>query len=114
MRIVLVLAAAAVLATPAAARERKATPRLSVTEAMAIDRLPDDFNLVRPGGIGAERALPPAPEIPRGTDTRAIAWNPPALEVPLNRSGAVLSVGAMGRRHKGMPRLAHVGIEWDF
>ncbi len=115
MRTAFALAATACFAAqPVLAGERKAKARTDAVDAMANDRLPDDFDLAQIDSVSAEQATPTDPALPRGTDTRTFAWDPPAFEVELNQSGAVLAFGAMGTRHKGMPKLAHVGIDWDF
>ena len=47
-------------------------------------------------------------------DTRAFAVDMPELDVSLARNGPYILVGAMGGRHSGMPKLAHVALGWSF
>ena len=95
-----------------------AAPALANGEGRAASAtvLPIDcqFDLSAPARIERERATQVSPTIPRGTDTRPIAWNPPAVSMALATDGPVLSAGALGKTRKGVPGLAHVVIGWDF
>ena len=72
------------------------------------------FDLAAPDRVDPDRVMQDEPALPRGTDTRAIAWNAPVVIVPLAKDGPVLSAGALGKPRKGVPGLAHVAIGWDF
>ena len=72
------------------------------------------FDLAAPDRVEHDRAMQAAPVLPRGTDTRRIAWNPPAVSMSLAEDGPVFSAGALGKTRKGVPGLAHVVIGWDF
>ena len=72
------------------------------------------FDLAAPDRIDAERVTQDDPPLPRGTDTRTIAWDPPVVIVPLAKDGPVFSAGALGKPRKGLPGLAHVAIGWNF
>lgn len=114
VRIAIALSAlACLLAQPALAKAKgKAKPRV-----LSVQPLPADFDLTRlssENSVDAEVALPSDPRVPRGVDPRFKAWTPPSYELALGEGGPVLAVGAMGTRRKGMPKLAHVGIDWDF
>lgn len=57
---------------------------------------------------------PLVPEQPRNLDTRDFAIDAPEAEWRVAEGGPVLVVGAMGGRRAGMPKLAHVGLDWSF
>lgn len=58
-------------------------------------------------------APPPlAPVKPRNLDTRDSSA--PEAEWQFAEGGPVVVVGAMGGRRSGMPKLAHVGLDWSF
>lgn len=109
MKLAIALAGScAALASPSLASEGEAE--------RAPRQLPLDcrFDLAAPDRIEAERATQAEPVVPRGTDLRAIAWDPPAVKVALAKDGPVLTAGALGKTRKGVPGLAHVAIGWDF
>lgn len=88
-----------------------ATPPIPPQAAVA-----NDFDLSR----RAERTLtrqiaaPLVPLPPRNLDTRDVAVDAPEAEWRVGESGPVLVVGAMGGRRSGMPKLAHVALDWSF
>ena len=55
---------------------------------------------------------PLAPVKPRNLDTHDSAA--PEAEWQLAEGGPVVMVGAMGGRRSGMPKLAHVALDWSF
>ena len=55
-----------------------------------------------------------APRQPRNLDVRTTAVDAPEAEWQLAYRGPVLVVGAMGGRRSGMPKLAHVALDWSF
>lgn len=73
------------------------------------------FDLAQPAPrtVSRDDALPAAPVLPRGTDTRPAA---PEVEMALldAEQGPVLRVGALGGRHGAAPKLAHVAVGWRF
>lgn len=75
-----------------------------------------DFDLPRSSSrpVSRDRAPPIAPVAPRNMDLRDFAVDMPELEFSLADRGPVILVGAMGGRHSGMPKLAHVALGWDF
>ena len=75
-----------------------------------------DFDLPRSSArsISREQAAPTAPVAPRNMDLRDFAIDMPEFEFSLADKGPVILVGAMGGRHSGMPKLAHVGLDWNF
>ncbi|WP_435203873.1 hypothetical protein [Qipengyuania sp. 902] len=72
------------------------------------------FDLAVPDRVEARRVMQDEPLLPRGTDTRIIAWDPPVVTLPLAKDGPFLTAGALGKPRKGLPGLAHVAIGWDF
>jgi hypothetical protein len=56
--------------------------------------------------------LPLVPLPPRNLDTRDL--NAPEAEWKIVDGGPALLVGAMGGRRSGMPKLAHVALDWSF
>ena len=75
-----------------------------------------DFDLASPAdrAVSREDAAPSAPVAPRNLDTRDFAVDAPEIEMPLSENGPRLLVGAMGGKHKGMPKLAHIALGWNF
>ena len=73
-----------------------------------------NFDLQAPDRIERDDAMQRRPQVPRGTDLRAVAFDPPAVAITLALNGPVLSAGALGKTRKGVPGLAHVAIGWDF
>lgn len=68
-----------------------------------------------PSAIGHradDPTAPLAPLPPRNLDTRDL--NAPEAEWRLAEGGPALSVGAMGGQRSGMPKLAHVALDWSF
>lgn len=85
---------------------------------VALEPLPADFDLAEMPDNGASRVdrrtvAPRAPQAPPGIDLREISWDPPGGEVEFE-NGAVLLVGALGAERKGLPKLAHIALDWDF
>ena len=80
--------------------------------------IPAEFDLSRVDDAGRwqDDGMPehPDPDAPRGMETRDIVWDPPSFEMAITDGGPVLAVGALGTKRKGMPKLAHVGIDWNF
>lgn len=56
--------------------------------------------------------IPLDPVIPRNLDTRGS--NAPEAEWRVAHDGPVFSIGAMGGRRAGRPKLAHVAMGWSF
>ena len=75
-----------------------------------------DFDLSRSTNrsVSREQAAPRPPVAPRNMDTRDFAVDMPELELSLAEKGPFILVGAMGGRHSGMPKLAHVALGWSF
>lgn len=75
-----------------------------------------DFDLSRSSGrsISRDQAAPLQPVAPRNMDTRDFAVDMPEFELSLADKGPFILVGAMGGRHSGMPKLAHVALGWSF
>ncbi len=80
--------------------------------------IPAEFDLSRVDNAGRWQGGDVPEELdtdaPRGMETRDMVWNPPSFEMAIIDGGPVLAVGAMGTKRKGMPKLAHVGIDWNF
>lgn len=75
-----------------------------------------DFDL-SPGSVRGwipEPLGPLVPARPRHLDTRVIALDAPEAEWRVANGGPVVVVGAMGGRRSGMPKLAHVALDWAF
>lgn len=53
-------------------------------------------------------------ELPAHPEPRRVTFRMPELNVPLSDNGPRLLLGAFGGRGAGMPKLAHVGIGWNF
>ncbi len=89
---------------------------LVAEERAQVRSLPLDcrFDLGAPDRIERDQATQQNPEIPLGTDLRAVAFDPPAVAIVLAKDGPVFSAGALGKTRKGVPGLAHVAIGWDF
>ncbi len=73
-----------------------------------------DFDLTPPAAQTQheERPMQLVPERPRNLDTRD--FNAPEAEWKVADGGPLLMVGAMGGRRSGMPKLAHVALDWSF
>ena len=75
-----------------------------------------DFDLpataVRQGIANGSGSLVPLQ--PRNLDIRASAFDAPEAEWRVADGGPVVMVGAMGGRRSGMPKLAHVALDWSF
>lgn len=71
-----------------------------------------EFDLAR--SAPGQYAAPPVPIAPRNLDTRDFAVDAPEIEFALVDNGPVIRVGAMGGRHKGVPKIAHVALGWQF
>ncbi|MDG5749524.1 hypothetical protein P8R33_00185 [Qipengyuania sp. XHP0211] len=99
----------AAFAIPAAADPRESAQ-------LKAENLPLEsmFDLAAPDRVDTRRVMQDEPLLPRGTDTRVIAWDPPVVTLPLAKDGPVLTAGAFGKPRKGLPGLAHVAIGWDF
>ena len=75
-----------------------------------------DFDLSRSSSrsISRDQAAPLPLVVPSNMDTGDLAVDMPELELSLARKGPFLLLGAMGGRHAGMPKLAHVALGWSF
>lgn len=74
-----------------------------------------DFDLPpRTENAPGDQDGPLTPDPPRNLDTRDFAVDAPEAEWRVGEGGPVLVVGAMGGRRSGMPRLAHVALDWSF
>ena len=75
-----------------------------------------DFDLAPSSArsVSRDQAAPFAPVATRNMDLRDFAVDMPELEIPLAHRGPVILVGALGGRHSGMPKLAHVALGWSF
>lgn len=101
----------AVAGTPAAAHPRKgeaarpvlADHRFDLAEARAA-QLREDEAL----------ALPADTTPPRGAQLSRRDYTPPAVAFEVAANGPVLRAGALGSRQRGMPKLAHVAVDWTF
>lgn len=108
-----IAALCAVCATPASAGSGP-PERLSSQPSPRI--ILSDFDLTNVGGrrLPREKAAPGNLQAPRGMDLHTSDWVPPAIEFTLAENGPVFAAGAMGSRRKGVPKLAHVAIDWNF
>ena len=75
-----------------------------------------DFDLSRSSGrtVSRDQAAPVPPVAPRNMDTRDFPVDMPEIELSIADKGPFLLVGAMGGRHAGMPKLAHIALGWSF
>lgn len=75
-----------------------------------------DFDLSPPTepGVTRQNAVALVPMRPRNLDTRDFAMDAPEAEWRVGEGGPVFVVGAMGGRRSGMPKLAHVALDWSF
>lgn len=62
--------------------------------------------------VREERAAPFEPLRPRNLNLRDS--NAPEAQWQIAEGGPMLVVGAMGGRRSGMPKLAHVAVDWTF
>ena len=98
-------------AIPVAADPGEPAQIKSKAENLTLD---STFDLAVPDRVDARHVMQDEPILPRGTDTRVIAWDPPVVTLSLAKDGPVLTAGALGKPRKGLPGLAHVAIGWDF
>lgn len=106
------------ISQPALAREPAKRVAQPASGTLTTQAIPGDFDLAAIDGGShweAQRhSAPLDPEMPRGMDTREFAWDPPGFELQFYQDGPVFAGGALGSELKGMPKLAHVALDWDF
>ena len=99
---------------PALANSVKSDTRKAIADRRQSVPIDCRFDLAAPTRVDAGEVTQSEPAVPRGTDLREIAWNPPAVTIAIARDGPVLSAGALGKTRKGVPGLAHVALGWEF